>query len=143
MRGTNSACERYLFPQCLTRTVHADRCVIGRDPIDLGEVLYGAILKVNDAERFTVFRFYLPEEMVHAKTDLVLHKLDWGVGSVKMLWPLLKDALAGSAGSIVIDDGIPKQAIKPCDRAFVVSKCALFFNSANEGGLQDIFGGRW
>lgn len=43
---------------------------------------------------------------------------------------------------IIVDDGIPEQAVEPCYGRFTISERIALLNAFEESRLQDVFGSR-
>lgn len=115
MFSANATCHLDLFTHGITRTVDANGGVAFRNTGAISEISEAAAFDVDCGERLAIFGLHVFKEGVEAPTNFVL---TFGHYCRELLqvgyYP--RDFLKGPSGfAVVIDDGISKHAIEPCN----------------------------
>jgi hypothetical protein len=82
---------------------------------------------------------FLVELLAYTTADFVFHKFHRLVSHIKTFWPLLEKAADRTLRTIVVNHGIPWQAVKPSDGTFLIAKRRFLLHATNESRLQDVF----
>lgn len=131
--------QQDLAAQSLTGTKDPDCSVIGGHPGFLGKLLHGQPIQLNAPQRLPVLGFEGGDEL---RDTLANYRPQLRIG-------LRRSCLAGrplersrcrSLATVVIDDRVAQQSVKPGDRGFSVAQRLNVLQTPGEGFLENILG---
>lgn len=123
--------------------VGADGCVGWGDVLLGCKLLQGLLAEVDGAQKLGVIGMDGVEHAGEAGTDVALC-LRWRSGlALELFAPLFEGVVFGGAAAVLVDDGVAQDPIEPADDGFAGVELAFAFESAEIGGLEDVFGDSW
>jgi hypothetical protein len=138
--GASAAGLFDLAAQGFPGPMHADGGIVGRDSRLAREVADVAIVEIDDLQRLAIFGLEGCEKAGNTLADLLTEE---GIGLLNpggLAAPGLQGALGSGAAAVMVDDGIAEDPIEPGDNLLILD-AGTAFDSAHEGGLEDVFGG--
>lgn len=106
-----------------------------------GQVFQTSLPQIDGFERRSVLGLEGFQQTVEAATDFALGGVFGGCGGIQVFGPGIKQASFGCLVAVMIDDGVAQYAVEPGYRAFIVPEGVAALQAADEGGLQEVFGG--
>ena len=136
--GSARSCD--LPAQCLARSEHSHGRIVARDA-GLGRIVFdGEAIDLDAAEGSSVFRLERPGELTHALTYRSAHVLRSAGAGLKFSRERCRAAISRSPAAVMIDYGIAKHTVEPCDGRFFAAQLVRTVEPACKCLLEDVLG---